>query len=329
MVVASQRRIRAWASGLALAGLGVSLASCSASNTLNGAGASFPSGIYQRWFQDLAAQGVKVNYQSVGSGAGVRQFTAKSVNFGASDVPMTAKEIAAVPTGVVQIPMTAGAIVVAYNNTGCSLRLSQAQLAKVFLGTITNFSQLGCGAKPLHVVHRSDGSGTTANFTAHLAAISSAWRQGPGVGKSVAWPTGIGAKGNEGMAAQLAQVDGAVGYVEAAYVKGVLQGAALTNASGTLVTLSQTSAKQALASIDLGRGLTGHNPNPATGYPIVAYTWILLHQQGNGAKLESLKKTFSYALSDQAQAMASDLGFISLPPGVMAKGRTALQTIRP
>ena len=324
-----QRRIPVGAGGVVLAGLSLALTACAPSNTLNGAGASFPSAIYQRWFQELGSQGVKVNYQSVGSGAGVRQFTAKSVNFGASDVPMTAREIAALPNGVVQIPMTAGAIVVAYNNPGCSLRLSQAQLAQIFLGTITNFSQLGCAAKPLHVVHRSDGSGTTANFTAHLAAISAAWRQGPGVGKSVAWPTGIGAKGNEGMASQLSQSDGSVGYVEAAYVKGVLQGAALTNASGTLVTPSQANAKQALASIELGPGLTGQNPNPALGYPIVAYTWILLHQQGNGAKLEPLKKTFTYTLSDAAQAMAPNLGFVSLPPAVMAKGRAALQSVRP
>ena len=329
MVSVVQRRIPRWVGGGAVAGLALAAASCAASHTLNGAGASFPSAIYQRWFQDLGAQGVKVNYQSVGSGAGVRQFTARSVNFGATDVPLTTKELAALPKGVVQIPMTAGAIVVAYNNPGCRLTLSQAQLAQIFLGTITNFRQLGCGAKPLKVVHRSDGSGTTANFTAHLAAISAAWRKGPGTGKSVAWPTGIGAKGNEGMASQLSQLDGAVGYVEAAYVKGVLQGAALTNASGAVVSLSQATANQALASIALGPALTGENPNPAQGYPIVAYSWILLHQQGNGAKVESLKKTFSYTLSDAAQAMAPTLGFIPLPPAVAAKGRAALQTLRP
>lgn len=317
--------MRALACGLAFTGLG--LASCTASATLNGAGASFPAAMYQRWFQDLAAQGVKVNYQSVGSGAGVRQFTANSVNFGASDVPMTAAEIAAVKTGVVQIPMTAGAIVVAYNNHGCKLSLSQAQLAQIFLGTISNYSQLGCKAKALRVVHRSDGSGTTANFTAHLSAISEAWQRGPGNGKSVAWPTGIGAKGNEGMASQLSQLEGAIGYVEAAYLKGVLQAASLTNASGELVAPAMQSEKQALASIPLGDQLTGRNPNPAKGYPMVSFTWILLRQQGNGAKLNAIKKAFSYTLSDKAQAMAPELGYISIPPEVLVKSRQALATI--
>ena len=179
-----------------MAGLALGLASCSATTTLNGAGASFPAAMYLRWFQELATQGVKVNYQSVGSGAGVRQFTAGSVDFGASDVPMSEKEVAAVKAGVVQIPMTGGAIAVAYNNPGCSLKLSQVQLAKIFLGTLSNYSQLGCKSKAIRVVHRSDGSGTTANFTAHLSAISPEWQKGPGQGKSVAWPTGIGAKGN-------------------------------------------------------------------------------------------------------------------------------------
>jgi phosphate transport system substrate-binding protein len=133
---------------------------------------------------------------------------------------------------VVQIPLTAGAIAVAYNHKGCDLKLSQAQLGDVFLGKITNFSQLGCAAKPIKVVHRSDGSGTTAHFTAHLGAINPTWKETVGVGKTVKWPTGIGAKGNEGVASQLNQVDGSIGYVEEAFVKAPLQAAAVANASG-------------------------------------------------------------------------------------------------
>jgi phosphate transport system substrate-binding protein len=182
------------------AGLALSLTGCgSTTSTLSGAGASFPAPIYQRWFQELANQGVRVNHQSVGSGAGVRQLL--------------------VPQGVVQIPMTAGAIAVAYQNKGCELKLSRAQLVGIFQGKINNYSQLGCAAKPIKVVVRSNGSGTTANFTAHLAAIDPAWKQEVGSGKSVKWPVGTGAKGNEGVAAQLNQVDGALGYVEAAFVK--------------------------------------------------------------------------------------------------------------
>ncbi|MEY3544299.1 MAG: phosphate transporter substrate-binding protein PstS, partial [Cyanobacteriota bacterium] len=220
--------------GLAGVAAGLSLASCSVgggsgpSGTLAGAGASFPAAIYQRWFQELAGQGVRVNYQSVGSGAGVRQFTAGTVDFAASDAPMKDDEIAKVSRGVLQIPMTAGAIAVAYNNAGCELKLSQQQLADIFLGKITNYSQLGCADKKITVVHRSDGSGTTYNFTKHLAAISDAWKNGPGTSKTVAWPTGVGAKGNEGIAAQLNQVEGGLGYVESAYVKGKLQAASLT-----------------------------------------------------------------------------------------------------
>jgi len=312
-----------------VAGLGVSLGACGGTTTLNGAGASFPAAIYQRWFKDLAEKGVRVNYQSVGSGAGVRQFISRTVDFAASDVPMKADEIAKLPQGVVQIPMTAGAIAVAYNNKGCELQLTQPQLVDVFLGKINNFSQLGCAAKPIKVVFRSDGSGTTANFTAHLAAISPAWKTEVGAGKNVKWPTGIGAKGNEGVAAQLSQVEGTIGYVESAFVKEPLQAAAISNASGQKLKPTLAAEQEALASIDLGPDLTGSNPNPAKGYPIVTFTWILLYKTGNGASHEALNKVFTHTLSDEAQAMAPDLGFISLPAEVLAKSRLALATIKP
>jgi len=300
-----------------------------ATPTLNGAGASFPASIYQRWFQDLANKGVRVNFQSVGSGAGVRQFIARTVDFGASDVPMKKEDIAKVPQGVVQIPMTAGAIAVAYQNKGCALKLTQAQLAGIFLGKINNYSQLGCANKPIKLVVRSDGSGTTANFTAHLAAIDSTWKQQIGVGKSVNWPVGTAAKGNEGVAAHLNQLDGALGYVEAAFVKDPLQAAALTSASGTLVPLSLESEQEALASIDLGSDLIGSNSNPPNGYPVITFTWILLYKTGNGPRHEALHKAFEFTLSDEAQAMAKGLGFIGLPPSVLAKGRQALASIQP
>lgn len=306
----------------------LSLVSCGGTPSLNGAGASFPATIYQRWFQDLAAKGVRVNYQSVGSGAGVRQFLSKTVDFAASDVPLAANEIASLPQGVVQIPMTAGAIAVAYNLGGCDLKLNQAQLAAVFSGDITNFSQLGCPSKPIRVIYRSDGSGTTANFTAHLSAISPEWKRRFGTGKNVKWATGIGAKGNEGVAAQLRQIPGSIGYVEAAFVKAPLQSAALTNASGQAVRPTLESEQEALASIDLGPELTGSNPNPAKGYPIVTFSWILLYKTGNAERLEPLTKAFEFALSDPAQAVAPDLGFIPLPADVLARGRAALTTLQ-
>jgi phosphate transport system substrate-binding protein len=296
-------------------------------STLQGAGASFPSGIYQRWFSDLASQGVRVNYQSVGSGAGVRQFQAGTLDFGASDAPLESAEAKAIQRGVVQLPMTAGAIAVAYNLPGCSLRLSQAQLVDVFLGKISNFKQLGCADRRIQLVFRSDGSGTTYNFTKSLAAFSPAWKAGPGVGKSVNWPAGVGAKGNEGVAANLLQTTGAIGYVESSYVRGGLQAAAIANRSGTLAKPDAANASQALASIDLGPDLTGSDPNPSAGYPIVTFTWVLLYKSGNGAKLPALQKAFGYALSDKAQAQAPGLGYISLPAPVLQKARAALATV--
>ena len=295
--------------------------------TLNGAGASFPSAIYQSWFQQLAGKGLKVNYQSVGSGAGVRQFIGKTVDFAASDAPMKADDLAKVKRGTVQVPMTAGAIAVAYNLPGCDLKLTQAQLVDVFLGKIKNFKELGCANRPINVVHRSDGSGTTYNFTNSLAAFSDAWKKGPGADKSVAWPVGVGAKGNEGVAANLGQSPGSIGYVEASFVKGALQAAALQNRSGEFAKPDNDSASKALDSIDLGPELIGSDHNPAMGYPIVTFTWILLYKSGNGEKAEQLKKVFNTTLSEEFQSQAPKLGYVSLPSAVAAKSKAAVDSI--
>ena len=328
------RRINAHRALMAIAGVSTSLtlASCGGGGeqikgSLNAAGASFPAAIYQRWFQEFAPEGVSVNYQSVGSGAGVRQFTAGTVDFGASDKPMKDEAIAKVSRGVVQIPMTAGAIAVAYNNPDCDLSLTQKQLAGIFLGQIENYSELGCADKAINVVHRSDGSGTTYNFTKHLGAISPEWKKNVGSDKSVKWPTGVGAKGNEGVAAQLNQIAGGIGYVELAYVKGDLQAAAVENASGEQVKPTNATASEALGSIDLGPDLIGGNPNPEGGYPIVTFTWVLAYETGNGDKTAALKKTFEFMLSDTAQSQAPDLGYVSLPAEVVEKSLAATQKI--
>jgi len=327
-----QRLLAPLSSSLGLLGV-LSLAACGGgqgggggvSLNLQGAGATFPAPLYQRWFQELAGQGeVKVNYQSVGSGAGVRQFQAGTVDFAASDKPLSGEEAAGIQRGAVQIPMTAGAIAVAYNHPGCTLKLSQAQLVGIFEGKIKNYKELGCADQAIKVVFRSDGSGTTYNFTNSLSAFSDSWKNGPGAAKSVKWPTGIGAKGNEGVAASLQQVKGSIGYVETAYVRGALQAAALQNGGGTYAKPSTEEAATALASIDLGPDLTGSNPNPKAGYPIVTFTWVLLYKSGNGAKLPALQKAFGYTLSDQAQAGAPALGYVSLPASVLEKARAAL-----
>ena len=321
------------------AGLGASftLSSCSdgdgdlgsgkVSDKLNAAGASFPAAIYQRWFQELSKERILVNYQSVGSGAGVRQFTAGTVDFGASDKPMKPEAIAKVDRGVVQIPMTAGAIAVAYNNPGCKLSLSHEQLAGIFLGKINNYSELGCADQAITIVRRSDGSGTTFNFTNHLSAISPEWKASVGADKSVKWPTGVGAKGNEGVSAQLNQIEGGLGYVELAYVKGDLQAAAVQNASGDKVEPSNASASKALGSIQLGPDLIGSNPNPGEGYPIVTFTWVLAYEKGNGDKTAALKKTFEFMLSEEAQSKAPELGYVSLPAEVVTKAKAAVENV--
>lgn len=316
-------------SALGLAAL-ISLSSCSNGQTLQAAGASFPAGLYQRWFADLESKDkIRVNYQSVGSGAGVRQFQAGTVDFAASDKPLDAKDAAAIKRGVVQLPLTAGAIAVAYNLPGCKLKLSQEQLVQIFEGKIKNFQQLGCADQPIQVVVRSDGSGTTYNFTNSLAAFSPSWKKGPGVGKSVNWPTGVGAKGNEGVAASLLQTEGSIGYVEAAYVRGVLQAAAIANRAGSFSLPDAANASQALATINLGDDLTGGDPNPSAGYPIVTFTWVLLYKNGNAAKLPALQRTFNYALSEAAQKQAPSLGYIPLPAPVLAKAKNALASVGP
>ena len=302
-----------------------------AGTTLNGAGATFPAPIYQRWFQDYAAAtGNRVNYQSVGSGAGVRQYIAGTVDFGATDEPIKASEIAKVKRGVVQIPMVGGTIAVAYNKPGCTLKLTQKQVADVFLGTIKDWKQLGCAAGPVRVVHRSDGSGTTFAFTNSLSAFSPQWKSKVGEGKSVKWPVGVGGKGNEGVAGNIRQTAGAIGYVNTGFVKAnKLQAAAVQNKAGQFVLPTAKSGAIALNSITLDSNLAGENPNPsaAGAYPISTLTWILAYKTGNGAKADDIQKALNYALSAKAQMIADDLGYVPLAGSILNKSRIAVKRI--
>ena len=186
--------------------------SASAAGRLNGAGASFPAKIYQRWFADLAKSGgPQVNYQAVGSGSGRKAFIDQTVNFGASDDPMKKKDMAKVGRGVVQIPMVGGTIAFGYNKPGCDLKLTQDQAVGVAMGLIQDWQELGCEAGTLTWVHRSDGSGTTKAFSNSMKAFSETWTLG--TGKSVKWPAGVGAKGNSGVAGVIQNRVGAIGYV--------------------------------------------------------------------------------------------------------------------
>ena len=299
--------------------------------TLNGAGATFPAPIYQRWFQDYAtATGNRVNYQSVGSGAGVRQYITGTVDFGATDEPIKASEIAKVKRGVVQIPMVGGTIAVAYNKPGCTLKLTQKQVADIFLGTIKDWKQLGCTAGPVRVAHRSDGSGTTFAFTNSLSTFSSEWKSKVGEGKSVKWPVGIGGKGNEGVSGTVKTTPGSIGYVNTGFVKAnKLQAAAIQNKAGQFVLPTAKSGAIALNSITLDSNLAGENPNPSASgaYPISTLTWILAYKTGNGAKTGDIQKALNYALSSKAQLLADDLGYVPLAGSILNKSRIAVKRI--
>ena len=300
-----------------------------AGTTLNGAGATFPFPIYSRWFQDYSkVSGTRVNYASVGSGAGVRQFIAGTVNFGASDEPIKASEAAKVKRGVVQIPMVGGTIAVAYNKKGCSLKLSQKQTVDIFAGRIKDWNQLpNCGNGPIRVVYRSDGSGTTFAFTNSLEAFGG-WTAG--AAKAVKWPTGIGSKGNEGVSGTIKNTPGSIGYVNTGFVKAnKLQVAAIQNKAGKFVLPTAASGSAALNGIKLDSNLAGENPNPAgvTAYPISTLTWILAYKTGNGANTDAIRKALNYALSTKAQSIADDLGYVPLSGSILNRARLAVGRI--
>jgi phosphate transport system substrate-binding protein len=296
---------------------------------LNGAGATFPAPIYQRWFQDYArTSGSRVNYQSVGSGAGVRQFVAGTVDFAASDEPIKASEAKQVKRGVVQIPMVGGTIAVAYNKPGCSLKLTQKQVVGIFQGKIKDWNQLpNCGNGPIRVVHRSDGSGTTFAFTNSLNAFDASWKS---VGKAINWSVGVGGKGNEGVAGTIRNTPGAIGYVNTGFVKvNKLQSAAIQNKAGNFILPSAKSGAAALNFIKLDTNLAGEDPNPAGAgsYPISTLTWVLAYKTGNGAKTDGIRSALNYALSAKAQMIADDLGYVPLAGSVLNKARIAVNRI--
>jgi phosphate transport system substrate-binding protein len=297
---------------------------------LNGAGATFPAPFYQAAFQTLAASGgPKVNYQSVGSGAGVRQFLAGTVDFGATDEPIKTSDASKVSRGVIQFPVVGGTIAVAYNKADCpALKLTQKQLVDIFLGEIKTWEQLKCGKGPIAVAHRSDGSGTTFAFTNSLSAFSPAWKSKVGEGKSVNWPVGLGGKGNEGVAGILNNTPGAIGYVNQAFVKGKLKAAALQNRSGSFVKPDLRGGQAALSNIKLNDMLAGEDPNPSGSgsYPISTLTWILAYQKGNGAKAPTIQKALEYLLGP-GQARADDLGYVPLSGSVAMKSRRAVDRI--
>ena len=295
---------------------------------LSGAGASFPSKIYSRWFSDFAKSGGhRVNYQAIGSGSGRKAFLDETVDFGASDDPMKKGDIAKAKRGLVQIPMTGGTIAFGYNMPGCDLKLTQAQAVQIAIGEINNWSQVGCDDQKMTWVYRSDGSGTTAAFTNSMQAFSKKWKLG--VGKSVPWPVGVGNKGNAGVAGVLRNQVGSIGYVNQSYIKGEVVAAALQNKSGEFVKPSVEAGALALNGIKLDENLAGTDPNPEAkgAYPIATLTWILAYETGNGKNTEAVKETFRKLLSDEYQEKASVLGYVPLRGDILEKSREAVERI--
>lgn len=313
--------------------------------TVNGAGATFPYPLYSKWFYEYSNShpGVRFNYQSIGSGGGIKQIAAGTVDFGATDAPMTDEELAKLPGPILHIPTAIGAVAVVYNLEGAptGLRLSQDVLSDIFLGKITRWNDARIAAlnpgvrlpaDRIVVAHRSDGSGTTDIFTNYLSAISKEWRAKVGRGKSVKWPVGLGGKGNEGVAGVVRQTPGAIGYVELAYaMQNRMKTAALRNRDGNFVppTLQSTSAAAAGAagSMPADFRVSLVDAPGKDSYGICGLTWLLVHRnQKDPAKGKALVDFLKWAIRD-GQRMNAPLLYAPLPAPIVEKVDRAIRQI--
>jgi phosphate transport system substrate-binding protein len=318
-----------------------------AAQSLTGAGATFPNPIYTKWFDAYSKQkGVQINYQSIGSGGGIRQFTEGTVDFGATDGPMNESQIAAVAGNVLHVPTVLGAVVVTYNLPSLGntrLKFDGTVLVDMFMGRISKWSDgriaaLNPGVKlpdiDLIVVHRSDGSGTTYVFTDFLNKFSREWRDKVGYATSVNWPVGLGGKGNEGVTQQVKQVEGAVGYVELIYaLSNKLPYADIKNAGGAFVEPSLASVTSAAASAKLKADtdfrVSITNAPGADAYPIASFTWLLVHKDGkDAAKAKLIKDFLTWMMGPDAQKMAADLHYAPLPSEVVQLIQARLPTLK-
>ncbi|MGE5101554.1 MAG: phosphate ABC transporter substrate-binding protein PstS [Deltaproteobacteria bacterium] len=314
---------------------------------LTGAGATFPNPIYAKWFHDYAAKtGVRINYQSIGSGGGIRQLQEQTVDFGASDAPMSDSEMVRAKGGpILHIPTVVGVVAVAYNLPGLAqpIKLTGSLVADIFLGKVTKWNDsriaaVNAGAalpaKDILVVHRSEGSGTTYVFSDYLSAVSPMWKSGPGRGKGLQWPVGLGGKGNEGVSGQIKQTPGAVGYVELAYVKpNGLSVALIQNADGQFVA---PAADAATAAADAAAAKLPPNTDyrvsivnspGAQTYPIASFTWLLVYKnQPDPIKAKKLTDFIRWALSD-GQKDAAALDYAPLPASLASRLTTRLDSL--
>lgn len=316
-----------------------------ADNELIGAGSSFDYPLFTKMFATYnGSTGVKVNYQSVGSGAGISQLTAKTVDFGATDAPMNEKQEAALPGPAVHIPITAGAVVLSYNIPGVSaaLKLTPSVLADIFLGNITTWNDakiaainkgVSLPATAILVAHRSDGSGTSNIFTTYLTKVSSEWSTKVGAGSAVNWPTGIGGKGNEGVAGLIKQTPGAIGYVELAYaIQNGMPYAQVQNKSGNFITPSTASTSAAAnVAIPADSKISLTNTDAKDGYPISGFSWVAIYKDQNyGGRSEvraaNLVKLLTWMIHD-GQKFSSSLNYAPLPPAAVKVGDAILKSV--
>ena len=313
-------------------------ASSSSGAALTGAGATFPNPLYSKWFSEYATKtGVRINYQPIGSGGGIRQLSENTVDFGATDAPMSDEELGKARSGaILHVPTALGAVVVTYNlpMITAPLNLSGDVIAAIFRGQVTRWNDVRIAAlnngvalpaTDILVVHRSDGSGTSFVFTDYLSKVSAAWAKAPGKGKDVQWPVGLGAKGNEGVAGQVKQSPGAIGYIELAYAsQNKLPTAHVKNVQGEFVAPSIASVTAAAAGASSALPATTDyrisivNAPGAGVYPIASFTWIILYQkQADAAKGKLLVDFLKWALTD-GQAMEAPLDYAPLPEAMRA-----------
>lgn len=312
--------------------------------SLVGAGATFPYPLYSKWISEYnkANPGVQINYQSIGSGGGIRQISAGTVDFGASDAPMSADEVQKAPAKLHHVPTTLGAVVITYNvpELGAPLKLSADAVSGVYLGTIKKWNdpkiaEGNPGAKlpdkDIAVVYRSDGSGTTAVFTDYLAKVSTEYKAKVGAGKSVKWPVGLGAKGNEGVTGQVKTTPFTIGYVELAYAKqNKLPIAQLRNKAGQFVEPTAQTITAAAAGVEVGDDLTASLTDPAgeKAYPISSFTYLLVYEDAKDkTKGQALAKFLWWALHD-GQKHAAELDYAPLPDALITKTEARIKSLR-
>ena len=341
------KNLRGWrlaAAGACVIALGASVA---AQNTqINGAGATFPFPIYSKWFSEYnkLQPTVQINYQSIGSGGGIRQLQNRTVFFGATDGPMTPDQLAAAPGRILHFPTVLGSVVPAYNLTGlgADLKFTGPLLADIFLGKVTKWNdpaiaKLNAGVtlpnKDITVVHRSDGSGTTYVWVDYLAKVSPEWKQKVGVATAVNWPVGLGGKGNEGVAGLVKMTDGAIGYVEPVYAnQNRIPFGSVQNSAGVFVKSSvaavTAAAAAAATSMPADFRVSITNAPGKDVYPIASFTWLLFYEDpSNKAHAKTMVAFMRWALTD-GQKFAPDLGYSPLPEAVVKLELEALKKIK-